>query len=52
MRIINPEIIEVGADNYSNHLPEPPWWKVEALLNNLTNICPRVMEKEGLERLK
>ncbi len=52
MRIINPEIIEVGADNYSNHLPEPPWWKVEALLKGLRDFCPRVVEKEGLERLK
>jgi protein gp37 len=49
---IKPEIVEVGADNYNNNLPEPPWWKVEALLARLREICPRVEEKEGLERLR
>lgn len=52
MRAIKPEIIEVGADNYRNNLPEPPWWKVEQLLKNLRDICPKVIEKKGLERLK
>ncbi len=52
MKDIKPEIIEVGADNYHNDLPEPPWWKVEMLLDILKSICPRVVEKEGLERLK
>ena len=52
MREISPEIIEVGADNYSNGLSEPPWWKVEALLKGLKDFCPKVVEKEGLERLK
>jgi len=51
-RMINPEIIEVGADNYGNRLPEPEWWKVEALLGELRTFCPEVVEKEGLERLK
>ncbi|GAJ11202.1 unnamed protein product [marine sediment metagenome] len=51
MERIEPEIIEIGADNYSNHLPEPPWWKVEALLKSLSNFCPKVIEKQGLERL-
>lgn len=49
---MKPQIIEVGADNYHNHLVEPPWWKVEKLLNNLRGICPNVIEKEGLKRLK
>ena len=49
---IQPSIIEVGADNYHNHLPEPPWWKVERLLENLRGICATVVEKKGLERLK
>lgn len=49
---IKPEIIEVGADNYHNHLPEPPWEKVERLLNNLRQFCPNVIEKDGLQRLK
>ncbi|MBA7711340.1 hypothetical protein ES703_120299 [subsurface metagenome] len=52
MKDIKPEIIEVGADNYHNSLVEPPWWKVEMLLDILKAICPRVVEKEGLERLK
>ena len=49
---IKPEIVEVGADNYSNHLVEPPWEKVEALLESLRKFVPRVVEKDGLERLK
>lgn len=50
--LLQPEIIEVGADNYHNHLPEPPWSKVEQLLVNLRQFCPNVIEKEGLERLR
>jgi len=49
---INPHIIEVGADNYNNNLPEPKWEDVERLLESLRKICPKVIEKEGLERLK
>ncbi len=49
---IQPEIVEVGADNYHNNLPEPPWWKVEALLGALKQLVPQVVEKDGLERLK
>jgi hypothetical protein len=49
---MQPDIIEVGADNYHNHLPEPPWSKVKALLGKLRGISPRVVEKEGLERLR
>lgn len=49
---LRPAIIEVGADNYHNHLPEPPWKKVEKLLTGLRTICPTVIEKDGLERLK
>jgi protein gp37 len=52
VRLMNPDIVEIGADNYHNHLVEPPWWKVESLINNLRDICPKVVEKEGLERLK
>jgi hypothetical protein len=52
VRVLKPEIVEVGADNYHNNLVEPPWWKVEELLMRLRAICPRVEEKEGLERLK
>lgn len=49
---IKPEIIEVGYDNYGLHLPEPPWEKVETLLHELRQICPKVVEKDGLSRLK
>jgi len=52
MRSIEPEIIEVGADNYHNHLPEPSGEKLCALLDNLRDICPNVIEKDGLDRLK
>jgi len=52
VELLQPEIIEVGADNYHNHLPEPSPEKLEALLTNLRNICPNVIEKDGLERLK
>ena len=49
---ISPEIIEVGADNYHNNLPEPSPEKLKQLLANLRTICPNVIEKDGLERLK
>ncbi|MBA7601842.1 hypothetical protein ES703_08926 [subsurface metagenome] len=52
MAEINPQIIEVGADNYHNNLPEPPWEKVEKLLNGLKTFCPTVVEKVGLHRLE
>lgn len=48
---IAPSIVEVGADNYHNNLPEPNPDKVNALLKFLKNICPIVVEKAGLERL-
>ena len=48
---IKPEIIEVGADNYHNNLPEPEPYKVNALLAYLKQICPTVIEKDGLDRL-
>jgi hypothetical protein len=49
---IQPEIVEVGADNYRNGLVEPPWEKVEELLKMLRQICLTVVEKPGLERLR
>ncbi len=49
---ISPEIVEVGADNYHSNLPEPPWEKVQELLEALRKFVPRVVEKDGLERLK
>lgn len=52
VKLIQPNIIWVGADNYKNGLEEPPWWKVESLLKSLRAICPAVVEKPGLERLR
>jgi len=49
---IKPDIVEIGADNYHNHLPEPSWEKVETLLESLRGFLPRVVEKDDLERLK
>ena len=48
---IKPGIVELGADNYGNHLPEPRWDKIELLLNHLKRICT-VKQKEGLSRLR
>lgn len=52
VELLQPDIIEIGADNYHNSLPEPPWEKVEKLLEGLENICPTVVRKVGLERLQ
>ena len=52
LREIKPDIVEIGADNYHNHLCEPSWEKVRALLESLRKFVPRVVEKDGLERLK
>ncbi|MBA7712083.1 hypothetical protein ES703_121053 [subsurface metagenome] len=50
--VLEPSIIEIGADNYHNNLPEPPWGKVEELLEFCRGVCPNVIEKPGLERLR
>jgi len=52
LREIQPDIVEVGADNYRSDLPEPSWGKVEALLEALRKFVPTVVEKDGLQRLK
>ncbi len=49
---VSPDIIEIGPDNYHNKLPEPSPKKVRRLLEELRNICPTVVEKKGIERLK
>lgn len=49
---LKPAIIEVGADNYHSHLQEPSGSKVASLLEHLRDICPTVVEKKGLERLR
>ena len=52
MHFLKPEIVEVGADGYRNHLAEPGWAKIEELLVSLREFVPTVVEKKGLERLK
>ena len=48
---IRPEIVEIGADNYRNNLPEPSWDKVQKLIDFLTGNGVQIKEKEGLRRL-
>lgn len=52
VKLMQPDIIEVGGDNYHNCLLEPGWWKMEELLKALPHLCPKVIEKDGLDRLK
>ncbi len=47
-----PSIVEIGADNYHNHLPEPPWYKVANLIKDLREWGITVYEKESLKRLE
>jgi protein gp37 len=49
---ISPEIVEIGADNYHNNLTEPSWEKVTRLIDILTLHGVKVVEKDGLRRLK
>lgn len=48
---IFPELVEIGADNYHNGLPEPSREQVANLLSWLRSYGLQVNEKEGLERL-
>jgi hypothetical protein len=48
---INPEIIEIGADNYHNNLPEPSPEKLAALLRGMEDAGLNVKQKDGLSRL-
>ena len=48
---LNPEIVEIGADNYHNGLPEPSSDKVYKLIDILTLHGVNVIQKLGLERL-
>lgn len=50
--VLQPSIIEIGADNYHNKLPEPPVDKLEQLISFCRGVCPDVVEKPGLERLR
>jgi len=48
---INPEIVEIGADNYGNNLTEPLYAKVYKLIDMLTIHGITVIQKQGLGRL-
>ena len=50
--LLEPSIIEIGADNYHNKLPEPSVDKLEQLISFCRGVCPEVVEKPGLERLR
>jgi len=52
IHLIKPVAIEIGADNYNHNLPEPTSHQVNELLNALRSAGYRVIEKEGLSRLK
>jgi protein gp37 len=49
---IKPEVVEIGLDNYHNHLREPPWWKVYDLINYMKFQGIIVNEKKSLDRIK
>lgn len=51
IRDINPEIVEIGADNYHNNLPEPSSDKVKSLIYDMESFGIAVIKKSGLERL-
>jgi len=48
---IKPEIVEIGADNYHNDLPEPESEKLNKLIWHIRKICPTVILKQGIERI-
>lgn len=47
---INPKWINIGADSKGNNLPEPPAWKIFALIKKLSEQC-EIKKKPNLERL-
>jgi hypothetical protein len=48
---INPEIIEIGADNYHNNLTEPSPEKLAEFIKQLEDAGLNVKQKDGLGRL-
>ncbi len=48
---MKPEIIEIGADNYHNNLPEPEPRKLLDFMNGLVKVGFNVKQKDGLGRL-
>lgn len=48
---IQPEIVEIGVDNYQNNLPEPSSIKIKNLISSMEANGITVVRKQGLERL-
>lgn len=48
---IKPEIIEIGADNYHNNLPEPQPQYLRQFIDIIKRYTPVVIQKQGLSRL-
>ena len=49
---IKPSFVNIGADSKGNNLPEPPYFKVKALIKNIKSAGIDVKEKSNLKRLK
>ena len=47
----SPDFVNIGADSKGHGLPEPPMWKVEALIKSLKESGIEIREKHNLERL-
>lgn len=51
IKSINPEQVNIGADSGNNNLPEPSWFKVEKLIEELQQFTT-VKLKKNLDRLR
>lgn len=49
---IDPEFVNIGADSKGHKLPEPPIWKVDALIDAFLEAGIEIREKHNLERLR
>ena len=47
---VNPEFVNIGADSKNHNLPEPSWYKIGNLINELKKFT-EVRGKENLKRL-
>ena len=52
VKLANPYWVNIGADSKNQHLPEPTWNEVMALIDELKANGIEVREKSNLERLK
>jgi protein gp37 len=48
---IQPEIVEIGSDNYHSMLPEPSALKIKVLISSMQANGIQVVEKDGLKRI-